>query len=143
MAIIYSTDDKYKRTCLKKHTGIKRNNVNFTRLDTNGKLSRNAGIAVFSTDIARKCFGMRKCVLGYDDERNEILVIPKIDGNIKIGQSGSKTIYYDTVFRKISMKMFLRFIGFKDEEFPMGSYPCEVDEDNTVHIFLDKVKHEV
>lgn len=141
MAIIYSTDSSYKKRFMGGARG-KRNNVNFSLYNKMGKLSTNAGCAVFSVDIARQCFSLKKCILGYDDEKKEILVIPNVDGNINIIQSGSKNLYQDNPCRKISMKQFLRFIGLKDEEFPQGNYPCEVDENNTVHIFLDKVKHE-
>lgn len=141
MAIIYSTDNGYRKN-VRRAGRFNANTVRFVLHAQDGTISQNAGQAVFSADIARRCFGGRKCVLGYDDEKNEILVIPKIDGNISIGQAGAQPIYESKVYTKISMKQFLRFIGLKDEDFPEGKYPCEIDDEDVVHVFLDRMKKE-
>lgn len=110
MAIIYSTDTDFKRKHVSKSTK-ENNKAHFTLYSKNGAIAKNAGCATFTIDITRRCFGTKKCILGYDKERNEILVIPTTDGNINIIKNGNPNLYGGEPYRKICMKQFLRYMG--------------------------------
>lgn len=135
MAIIYSTDEAFSRANRNRLKNCRKQSSAyfFCRKDCDYRLC-------FSADIARKVFGQvyKKCVLGFDDEKNELLIVPNNDGNINLGQSGGRCVYEYTPLNRIQIKRFADFVGLIGEKKPLGHFHCTVDENNTIHVHLDR-----
>lgn len=73
------------------------------------------------------------CVLGYDKDLCELIIVPKITGNIKVStKCGSGTT------KRVNAARFLRAVGFTDDTMPTGRYLVRLDDDGNIRVMLNQ-----
>lgn len=121
MAFIYSTDEKFAK--YRKYKSEK-NFVCFMK--TNGKPSGQINI---SQSLAQKCPLTKNVLVAHDSDTNEILIIPSINGNIKVTMT-------ETCIHA-GLKKFLLFCGFTEDTLPVGRFKAEVDDHGNILVNLN------
>lgn len=127
---LMSTDKFYKEYLNSrriKKTAIEPNycTFNVARGAGNGHITVSNAL-VLATNLGKNC------VLGYNSDTNELLIIPDITGNIKVTTSGRGST------KKILALQFLRAIGFTDDAIPTGRYLARLDDDGNISVMLNQ-----
>lgn len=121
MAIIYSTDEKFAK--YRKYKSEK-NFVCFMKHN-----DKPSGFINISQNLVRKTALTKKVLVAHDSDTNEILIIPSINGNIKV--TITETCAH------AGLKKFLLFCGFSEDTLPVGRFKAEVDKNGNILVNLN------
>lgn len=136
MGFIFSTDESYtnfKRKKVVRGQLSTRMHVTFT--ENHKSKYKKTGCLYTSAALSRRvCLGA-KAIVGYDKEANELVIVPSLIGNIKVSKNTSTM---GGLYCFISLANFLLSQGVKEEDFPVGRYEVSVDEENNIHVYLNK-----
>ena len=121
MAMTYSTDTNFNK--YRKYR-TEKNFVCF--MNKNGKPN---GMINISQGLMRKTTLSNKVIFAYDHDENKLVIIQSEKGNINITTSPSCA--------HASIRKFLLFCGFADENLPVGRFKASVDETGYIHVYLN------
>lgn len=135
MAFIFSTDKSYLDFIAKPKTKRRKQTcfAAFMRSAENAESNYSTGIVRLSGDISVKSGMLRKAIVGYDKELNEIIIIPTLSGNINV----TKTDSTRTNYGNLALRKFLLSQGFTRNNLPKGRFKADVDSEGNVHIYLN------
>lgn len=132
MAFVYSTDHDVKGRMFAKRRG-KRPEEKIDFVSFGIAMGQKTGKMIIPSIVAGKAQIYSKCnvVLGYDREKNEIVIIQSASGNVECKPQGK------SVTMAIMGYRFLLAVGFTRESFPYGRYEAFV-KDGDIHVYLNK-----
>lgn len=99
--------------------------VTFTR--ARGRTADKSGVINLSTKLARRVNMPKYCVLGLSEDKNTLVIIPSMSGNMKVTPLGAGDNKY---FGAIYIASFLKYNGLDPEDYPLGRYDATVEGDN-------------
>ena len=92
-----------------------------------------SGKMAISAELSLQMGTSEKVICGYDEDSNELIVVPTIHGNMDCRKSNK---YSNS--RYIIMRSFFKALGFNRCEFPHGRYEASVDEGGNLHVYLER-----
>lgn len=129
MGFIFSTDNSYTDYIAQRRRAKKKQLCPYF---ASFKTSRGKATAQLSLSLetAREIRLGKSCIVGYDKDANEMVIVPSVVGNISV----CKAITGDRAI--MALRRFFNSQGVT--EFPVGRFEVGFDEEGNCHIYLDK-----